>query len=117
MARDNAMELPDTSVMIADPWVRSQLADTHILLDFKLFDRALREYVRKNKDAIYHFDFYGIKNEDEAFDMGVEEYFESDNFCFLEWATLIPSYLPSERLHIHLQIGQDNKRIIHVQLM
>jgi tRNA threonylcarbamoyladenosine biosynthesis protein TsaE len=35
--------------------------------------------------TIYHFDFYRIKNEEEAFDMGFEEYVYSGNYCFIEW--------------------------------
>ena len=36
---------------------------------------------------LYHFDFYRIKSEQEAFDLGYEDYFYSGAYCFVEWAT------------------------------
>ena len=39
--------------------------------------------------SIYHFDFYRLKNEMEAFDMGYEEYFYSGDYCFVEWSEKI----------------------------
>jgi hypothetical protein len=89
MARDNAMELPDTSVMIADPWVRSQLADTHILLDFKLFDRALREYVRKNKD---------IQKASPGFLGTTGEIFDYMNSVFSHAVLIRPGYIPKNAI-------------------
>ena len=44
-------------------------------------------------EKIYHFDFYRLKNENEAIDFGLEEYLESGNICFMEWAEKISSHL------------------------
>ncbi|UKJ08028.1 tRNA (adenosine(37)-N6)-threonylcarbamoyltransferase complex ATPase subunit type 1 TsaE [Solitalea lacus] len=44
--------------------------------------------------VVYHFDFYRLKNEMEALDMGYEEYFYSGNYCFVEWPSKIPNLLP-----------------------
>lgn len=35
--------------------------------------------------SIFHFDFYRIESLREVYDLGYEEYFFSDNFCFIEW--------------------------------
>lgn len=35
--------------------------------------------------ALYHFDFYRLKTEEEALDLGYEEYFYSTQYCFVEW--------------------------------
>ncbi len=43
----------------------------------------INEYETQGGDAIYHFDFYRIKEESEALDIGVEEYFDSGNYCFV----------------------------------
>ncbi|POY39073.1 tRNA (adenosine(37)-N6)-threonylcarbamoyltransferase complex ATPase subunit type 1 TsaE [Solitalea longa] len=48
------------------------------------------------QSMIYHFDFYRLKNEMEAFDMGYEEYFFSGNYCFVEWPSKIPNLLPGQ---------------------
>lgn len=45
---------------------------------------------------IYHFDFYRIKNEQEAFDIGFEEYLYSGDWCFIEWAERVAHYLPDQ---------------------
>ena len=32
---------------------------------------------------VYHFDFYRLKRIEEAFDIGYEEYFYSESYCFV----------------------------------
>ena len=44
----------------------------------------VNEYKIKD-DIVYHFDFYRIKDKEELFDLGLEEYFYSDCYCFVEW--------------------------------
>jgi len=53
---------------------------------------------------IYHFDFYRLKNSNEALDFGVEEYFESGAICFLEWAEKIEQHLPLKYDHFKLKV-------------
>lgn len=89
IARDNALELPDTSVMIADPWVRSQLADTHILLDFNLFDKALKEYVRKNKK---------MSDVGTGFWATGGELFDYMNSVFSHAVLIRPGYIPKNAI-------------------
>ena len=61
---------------------------------------------------IYHFDFYRLKNENEAIDFGLEEYLESGNICFMEWAEKISSHLPLEYDHYILNIVDEKYRKI-----
>ncbi len=53
----------------------------------------VNEYTGTN-NKIFHFDFYRLKNETEALDMGYEEYFYSGAYCFAEWPEKIPNLLP-----------------------
>ncbi|WP_437920591.1 tRNA (adenosine(37)-N6)-threonylcarbamoyltransferase complex ATPase subunit type 1 TsaE [Sphingobacterium sp. LRF_L2] len=53
---------------------------------------------------IYHFDFYRLKNEEEALDLGYEEYFYSGCYCFVEWPEKIPNLLPLDARQIHIEI-------------
>lgn len=53
----------------------------------------VNEYDGKH-GSIYHFDFYRIKNIEEAYDIGVEDYFYSDNYVFIEWPENIKELLP-----------------------
>lgn len=74
----------------------------------------VNEYVgRDNK--IYHFDFYRLKNETEALDMGYEEYFYSDAYCFIEWPEKIPNLLPLHYNKIEITVQPDNSRSISVK--
>ena len=61
---------------------------------------------------IYHFDFYRIQNSNEALDIGVEEYLDSGNICFLEWAEKIEHHLPINYDHYTLKVLNDTTRKI-----
>jgi tRNA threonylcarbamoyladenosine biosynthesis protein TsaE len=65
-------------------------------------------------NTIYHFDFYRIKNEEEALDMGYEEYFDSGSLCLIEWPEKISNLLPSGIVKVHLT-AQGQKRHIVLQ--
>jgi tRNA threonylcarbamoyladenosine biosynthesis protein TsaE len=66
---------------------------------------------------IYHFDFYRIKDEEEAFDIGYEEYFYSGNYCFIEWPGKIPNLLPGEYVRIVIEVNEDESRLIKCSLV
>ena len=72
----------------------------------------VNEYQTIDKKKIYHFDFYRIKNEVEAIDIGTEEYFYSGYPCFIEWPEKIPSLIPLQHAEINIQVETDTKRII-----
>ena len=61
---------------------------------------------------IYHFVFYRLQNPNEALDIGIEEYLESGNVCFLEWAEKIENHLPLNYDHYILKVVNDNTRKI-----
>ena len=56
---------------------------------------------------IYHFDCYRLKSETEALDMGIEEYLDSGQWCFIEWPEKIQNLLPEK--HTAIQIETDNE--------
>lgn len=60
----------------------------------------VNEYLAGNDHKVYHFDFYRIKNEAEAYDIGTEEYFYSGNYCLIEWPEKIPTLIPAERVEV-----------------
>ena len=67
----------------------------------------------EGRDVIYHFDCYRLKNEEEAYDIGVEEYLDSGRLCLIEWPEKIASLLPMERFEINLEIESNTQRRIH----
>lgn len=72
----------------------------------------VNEYHTFEKRKIYHFDFYRINDINEAFDMGVEEYFYSGNLCLLEWAEKIHELLPQHYLKVSIQYHSDKRDYI-----
>lgn len=71
----------------------------------------VNEYERNN-GAIYHFDFYRINDIEEAYDIGVEEYFYSDNYVFIEWPEKIKELLPVTAIAINIQKNSDGSRTL-----
>ena len=70
----------------------------------------VNEYHTDNGNQIYHFDVYRLKNESEAYDMGMDEYLYSGAWNFIEWAEKIPSLIPDEYSVIDLKILPDGNR-------
>ena len=61
---------------------------------------------------VFHFDFYRLKNQSEALDMGYEEYFYSGNYCFIEWPEKIAGLLPPHYIRINIQVLDSNERLL-----
>lgn len=72
----------------------------------------VNEYQTIDNQIIFHFDFYRIKKESEALDMGIDEYLYSGNWCFIEWAENIPSLIPKKHSKIKIQTLTDGNRKI-----
>ncbi len=70
----------------------------------------VNEYETIDNQVVYHFDFYRLKNEIEALDMGADDYFYSGNWCFIEWAEKIPSLIPDEHAVITIELVENGKR-------
>lgn len=62
--------------------------------------------------SIFHFDFYRLKNQSEALDMGYEEYFYSGNYCFIEWPEQIPDLLPDHYVQVSIKAVSETAREI-----
>lgn len=75
----------------------------------------VNEYAREDKGSVYHFDFYRIKDETEALDIGAEEYFDSGNLCLIEWPEKIPSLLPYQYMSVSISVEPKGERKIILQ--
>ena len=60
----------------------------------------INEYSCKNGQLVYHFDFYRIEKEQEAVDIGCEEYFYSGNICLVEWPEKILNLVPEPKIEV-----------------
>jgi len=65
-------------------------------------------YNLDQEKKVFHFDFYRINKETEAYDLGYEEYFYSDNYCFIEWPEKIEKLLPPEIVIIEIEVEKNN---------
>ena len=75
----------------------------------------VNEYITLNDETIYHFDFYRLNNEEEAYNIGVEDYFHTDAWCFIEWPSVIKNLLPLITNNIYLTKLDDDQRNIQLK--
>jgi len=71
----------------------------------------VNEYQADENTKIYHFDFYRIEDEKEAYDMGYEEYFFSNAYCFIEWSEKIPNLIEEDMVQIKMSVEGNKRRI------
>ena len=61
---------------------------------------------------LYHFDFYRLANPDEVWDLGFEEYLESEGVVIIEWADKFPSLFSAPPLQVRIHIAPSECRTI-----
>lgn len=70
----------------------------------------VNEYESEDGHTLYHFDLYRLKTEEEAYDMGIDEYFYSGNLCLIEWPEKTPNLIPLDHSSVTLKLLPDGKR-------
>jgi len=73
----------------------------------------VNSYETKNF-TIYHFDFYRIKNINELFEIGFDEYFTENSVVFIEWADMFLGILPKGFETIKFEAISENERQIQL---
>ncbi len=74
----------------------------------------VNEYQSRKGDSVYHFDFYRIEDEEEAMDIGFEEYIDSDKWCLIEWPQNIENLLPLKSSAIRIEILENGNRSLTI---
>ncbi|RZJ75168.1 MAG: tRNA (adenosine(37)-N6)-threonylcarbamoyltransferase complex ATPase subunit type 1 TsaE [Flavobacterium sp.] len=69
----------------------------------------VNEYVSQ-AGKIYHFDFYRLKNTQEAYDIGYEEYFYSGDYCLIEWPSKVEDLLPENYVKVEIEVEGETQR-------
>ena len=77
----------------------------------------INEYYVPSKSPIFHFDFYRIKDIEEAFDLGYEDYLYSGNYCFIEWPEMIESILPENIVKVQIEVDEEELRTISANIV
>ena len=75
-----------------------------------LWARGNGLWARGERQEVYHFDCYRIKDLIEAMDMGTEEYLYSGNYCFIEWAEMIEPLLPEDTVWVKIEVMENEER-------
>ncbi len=67
--------------------------------------------VYRGRFPIYHFDYYRLNEgeDEEAIEMGFEEYLPGDGVAFVEWAERLPLLLPVDYLEIYMELFFDKE--------
>ena len=72
----------------------------------------VNEYVTSEGESVFHFDFYRIKNSNEALDIGFEEYLYSGNLCLIEWPENVEELLPDDTLRVKIEALESGERVL-----
>lgn len=76
----------------------------------------VNEYHSRKGERIYHFDFYRIEQEEEALDIGIDEYFNSNAWCLVEWPERIKNLVPLNAVEIHLSRNDNGTRCLRFKI-
>ena len=71
----------------------------------------VNEYLTNMGKHVYHFDLYRLKDLQECLDIGMEDYLDSGNYCFIEWPQIAEKIYPENVVRVKIQ-SEENKRII-----
>lgn len=72
----------------------------------------IKEY--SGRMPLYHMDLYRLRDEAEAWELGLDEYFHGDGVCVVEWPDRIGAALPEDAIHLVIKYVSPNERRIHI---
>lgn len=64
----------------------------------------VNEYLLPSGESFYHFDLYRLEDISEAYDIGIEEYLDSDAWIFIEWPDKIVPLLDNSYHNLHISL-------------
>ena len=75
----------------------------------------VNEYQTDTLDSIFHFDFYRINRLQEAYEIGLEEYFSGEGLCFVEWPEKIEELLPEDIVKVSISASESGSRSVLIE--
>lgn len=73
----------------------------------------INEYCSEDEsERVYHFDFYRIEDDAEAIDLGLDDYFDSGDYCFMEWSGNVSRHIPDDTLFVSIEEDAEGCRIL-----
>ncbi len=76
----------------------------------------VNEYELEN-DKLFHFDCYRLESEEEALDLGVEDYLFSSHWNLIEWPEKIENLLPENKMIIELSRNINGSRTLKERIV
>lgn len=74
----------------------------------------IQEYKVPPRDSslrLVHMDLYRLQHPEEVEVIGVEDAFQTDTICLIEWPEIAADYLPEDRLDIQIQGSGEETRV------
>ena len=76
----------------------------------------INEYKSGNGEVLFHFDLFRIKSAEEIIELGLYEYIDSNNYCFIEWPELIENLPIGPYVGITITVAGQDSRIFNVDI-
>ena len=73
----------------------------------------IKEY-NDGEMPLYHMDVYRLKQPEEMYDLGYEEYFYGEGVTVVEWAQIIEPLLPDEYLGMEISVVPEGRELSFV---
>ena len=67
--------------------------------------------------ALFHFDMYRLKNADELYGIGWEDYLDRNGICVTEWSERIEEALPEDAVRVRIRRLSDSERSVSIEGM
>ena len=71
---------------------------------------TLMNIYKSGRLNLYHFVMYRIEDESEALELGLDEFFNSNGVCMIEWAENIRNMIPKNHITINITKLGENSR-------
>ena len=76
----------------------------------------VNEYELEN-DKLFHFDCYRLASEEEALDIGIEDYLFSNHWNLIEWPEKIENLLPEKKMSLELLKNKNGSRTLKEKMV
>ena len=67
--------------------------------------------------ALFHFDMYRLKNAEELYGIGWEDYLDRNGICVTEWSERIEEALPEDAVRVTIERLSDTDRAVSIEGM
>jgi tRNA threonylcarbamoyladenosine biosynthesis protein TsaE len=75
----------------------------------------VNQYMISQKgNFLYHADLYRLKSAEEAYEAGIYELMDNEDYLFVEWPEIVEEYTSDKILKVRITLNEDQTRTIVV---